>query len=71
MGNYFQELFKDDLEKKWNDGINTGKMKAKEEMAVDMMVDNEPVSKIEKYTKLTISRIKELATQNGYTLADG
>lgn len=40
-------------------------------MVVDMMADNEPVTKIEKYTKLTISRIKELAIQNGYTLADG
>lgn len=67
MGNYFQELFKDDLEKEWNDG----RINAKEEMAVDMMADNEPVSKIEKYTKLTISRIKELATQNGYNLTDG
>lgn len=26
MGNYFQELFKDDLEKKWNDGKRDGKI---------------------------------------------
>lgn len=39
-------------------------------MAVDMMADNEPVSKIEKYTKLTMSRIKELAIKNGYTLVN-
>lgn len=70
MGNYFQELFKDDLEKKWNDGKRDGKIEAKEEMAVDMMADNEPVSKIEKYTKLTMSRIKELAIKNGYTLVN-
>lgn len=41
---------------------------AKEEMALDMMADNEPVNKILKYSKLALSRIQELASQNGYTL---
>ena len=41
---------------------------AKEEMALDMMADNEPVNKILKHSKLALSRIQELASQNGYTL---
>lgn len=53
MGEYFRELFKDDLEKKWNDGILEGK----EKTAIEMLKDQLPLEKIAQYTQLTVAQV--------------
>lgn len=45
-----------------------GRLKREEELALDMLADNEPISKIEKYSKLKLTKIQELANQHGYIL---
>lgn len=49
---------------------NTARNERSEELALDMMADNEPVIKIIKYSKLAMDRLKELASKNGYTLVN-
>lgn len=59
MGNYFKELFKKDLEKKWNDGINKGKT----EDVIEMLKDNLSIDKIAQYTNLSIEQITAIGKQ--------
>ena len=59
MGNYFTELFKKDLEKKWNDGINKGKT----EDVIEMLKDNLSIDKIAQYTNLSIEQITAIGKQ--------
>lgn len=52
MGNYFREIFKDDLEK--------SKLAGKEETAIEMIKDHLPLEKIAQYTQLTVAQITDI-----------
>ena len=42
-------------------GLNNGENIANTNFATEMIKDGEPVSKIQKYTKLTLDRLEEIA----------
>lgn len=50
-------------------GLQRGEIVGIEKMAVKMLKMSEPVKKIKEYTELTIERIKELADENGLSVA--
>ena len=43
-----------------NEGHNEGRDEGIEEVAVNMILDGEPLDKVIKFTKLSLERIKEL-----------
>ena len=44
----------------WNDAKEVWKEEERENMAEEMLLDNEPINKIAKYTKLSKEKILEL-----------
>ena len=48
-----------------NEGRNEGRTERSEEIAADMLRDNEPLSKIMKYTKVARERLAEIAESIG------
>ena len=44
-------------------GMARGLTEGREQMATDMLIDNEPIEKILKYSRLPLERIQELAEQ--------
>ncbi|MBR1629520.1 MAG: hypothetical protein IJ679_09725 [Lachnospiraceae bacterium] len=53
------------------EGIAEGKARKGEEMVAEMLKGNEPLSKIEKYTKIAAERIAEIANSIGVTPVAG
>ena len=59
------------IEERIAEGIAEGKARKGEEMVAEMLKGNEPLSKIEKYTKIAAERIAEIANSIGVTPVAG
>ncbi|GAA5252024.1 hypothetical protein KNCP2_03120 [Candidatus Rickettsia kedanie] len=53
----------DKFEKKFNAGMEKGIEQEKIETAKEMLIENEPIEKIARYTKLTIEEIQKLKAE--------
>lgn len=59
MGNYFKELFKDELEKKWNDG----KEEEKKANVIGMLKEGLEVDIISRVSRLTVEQVTAIGKQ--------
>lgn len=66
MGNYFKELFKEDLEKKWNEGRKEGKEESDNFTILKLLSKKKSVSEIVDLLDFPIEKVTRVAKLHGY-----